>query len=136
MRVVTGTGDLRAENLRGAAELRAGTGDLHTVGVSGPLRLSTQTGDVHVETPSANIVARTSRGDVHVREPAGRARSTRRPTRATVGISVAGVTYAVRRADGHGRRATSTWTPTTPRARTIDDRIGRPATCTCTPTVS
>ena len=32
VRVVTGTGDLRAENLQGGAELRAGTGDLHAVG--------------------------------------------------------------------------------------------------------
>jgi hypothetical protein len=66
VRVVTGTGDLRAENLRGSAELRAGTGDLHAVGVSGSLRLSTETGDVHVENPSSNVVARTSTGDIHV----------------------------------------------------------------------
>ena len=33
VRVVTGTGDLRAENLQGDAELRAGTGDLRAIGV-------------------------------------------------------------------------------------------------------
>ena len=66
VRVVTGTGDLRAENLRGSAELRAGTGDLRAIGVTGSLRLRSDTGDVHAEGPSSSVVARTSTGDIRV----------------------------------------------------------------------
>jgi hypothetical protein len=66
VRVVTGTGDLRAENLEGSVDMQAGTGDLHIVGVRGPLRLGTDTGDVHVTAPSSAIVARTSTGDIDV----------------------------------------------------------------------
>jgi hypothetical protein len=64
--MVAGTGDLRAENLHGDADLRAGTGDLHVIGVTGTLRLQTATGDVHVESPSSNIAVRTATGDVEV----------------------------------------------------------------------
>jgi hypothetical protein len=66
VRVATGTGDLRAENLEGGADLSAGTGDLRAVGVRGPLRLSSETGDVHVEAPSSAVVARTSTGDIRI----------------------------------------------------------------------
>ena len=94
VRVVTGTGDLRAENLRGSAELRAGTGDLHTVGVIGPLRLSTETGDVHVESPSSNIVARTSTGDIHVEASVPGTIDTQANT-GDIHISVPDLTYAL-----------------------------------------
>jgi hypothetical protein len=101
VRVVTGTGDLQAENLQGSAELRAGTGDLRAVGVSGPLRLSSETGDVHVEGPSPDVVARTSTGDIRV--------EARRPgtvqAQADTGdihISVPDLTYAVDSQTGTG----------------------------------
>ena len=101
VRVVTGTGDLRAENLRGAAELRAGTGDLRAVGVSGPLRLSSQTGDVHVEGPSPDVVARTSTGDIHVE--AGRPGTVdAQADTGDIHISVPDLTYAVDADTGTG----------------------------------
>ena len=94
VRVVTGTGDLRAENLHGAAELTAGTGDLHAVGVSGPLRLSSETGDVHVEGPSPDVVARTSTGDIRVEASGPRTIDAQADT-GDIHISVPDLTYAV-----------------------------------------
>jgi hypothetical protein len=101
VRVVTGTGDLRAENLQGSAELRAGTGDLRAIGVSGALRLDSDTGDVHVEGPSPDVVARTSTGDIRV--------ATSRPgtiqAQADTGdihMSVPDLTYAVDAKTGTG----------------------------------
>ena len=101
VQVVTGTGDLRAENLHGSAELRAGTGDLRAIGVSGPLRLSSDTGDVHVEGPSANVVARTSTGDIRVE--ASRPGTIRaQADTGDIHISVPDLTYAVDTKTGTG----------------------------------
>jgi hypothetical protein len=94
VRVVTGTGDLRAENLQGSADLRAGTGDLRAIGVSGPLRLSSDTGDVHVEAPSPNVVARTSTGDIRVEDSKPGTIDAQADT-GDIHISVPDLTYAV-----------------------------------------
>ncbi len=94
VRVVTGTGDLRAENLQGSADLRAGTGDLRAIGVTGTLRLSSQTGDVHVEGPSPDIVARTSTGDIRVEASRPRTVQAQADT-GDIHISVPDLTYAV-----------------------------------------
>jgi hypothetical protein len=101
VRVVTGTGDLRAENLRGAAELRAGTGDLRAVGVSGRLRLSSDTGDVHVEGPSPDVVAHTSTGDIRVEASRPGTVDARADT-GDIHISVPDLTYAVDADTGTG----------------------------------
>lgn len=101
VRVVTGTGDLRAENLQGSAELRAGTGDLHAVGVSGPLRLSSETGDVHVEGPSPDVVARTSTGDISVEVSRAGTVQAEADT-GDIHISVPDLTYAVDTETGTG----------------------------------
>ena len=103
VRVITGTGDLRAENLQGGAELRAGTGDLHAVGISGPLRLSSQTGDVHVEGRSPDVVARTSTGDIHVEASRPGTIDAQADT-GDIHISVPDLTYAVDAHTGHRRR--------------------------------
>jgi hypothetical protein len=66
VRMVAGTGDLRAEHLQGAADLRSGTGDLHLVDVSGPLRLKADTGDVHVVGTSPEVSVQTGTGDVDI----------------------------------------------------------------------
>ena len=94
VRVITGTGDLRAENLQGSAELRAGTGDLHAVGISGSLRLSSQTGDVHVEGRSSTVFARTSTGDIHVEDGRPGTIDAQADT-GDIHISVPDLTYAV-----------------------------------------
>jgi putative adhesin len=94
VRVVTGTGDLRAENLEGSAELRAGTGDLHAVGVTGPLRLRSDTGDVHVEGSSSDVVARTSTGDIRVEATRPGTIDAQADT-GDIHISVPDLTYAV-----------------------------------------
>jgi hypothetical protein len=94
VRVVTGTGDLRAENLEGSADLTAGTGDLRAVGVRGPLRLSSDTGDVHVEGPSSDVVAHTSTGDIRVEASAARTIDAQADT-GDIHLSVPDVAYAV-----------------------------------------
>ena len=66
VRVVTGTGDLRAENLAGSADLRSGTGDLHVIGVRGPVRAHADTGDVEVVAPAPDISVQTATGDVAI----------------------------------------------------------------------
>jgi hypothetical protein len=94
VRVVAGTGDLRAEDLEGSTDLRSGTGDLHVVGVRGPLRLNADTGDVHVEAPSSDIVARTDTGDIRVE--AGRPGTIQAQAETgDIHISVPDLTYAV-----------------------------------------
>ena len=65
VRVVTATGDLRAD------------------GVEGTLRLSADTGDVHVDGAVALTSSRTRARATSTSRPAGRARSTPRPTPAT-----------------------------------------------------
>jgi DUF4097 and DUF4098 domain-containing protein YvlB len=92
--VVTGTGDLRTENLDGSVELKAGTGDLRVIGTRGPLRLDTDTGDVHVESPSSDIVARTSTGDIRVQASTPGTIQTQADT-GDIHISVPDLTYAV-----------------------------------------
>jgi hypothetical protein len=94
VQVVTGTGDVRAENLDGSADLAAGTGDLHVVDVRGPVRLQAQTGDVHVEAPSSDIVARTSTGDVDVEASKPGTIQAQADT-GDIHISVPDLTYAV-----------------------------------------
>lgn len=101
VRMVTGTGDLRAENLQGSADLRAGTGNLRALGVSGPLRLSSQTGDVHVEGPSHDVVARTSTGDIHLEASRPGAIRAEADT-GDIHISVPDLTYAVDTQTGTG----------------------------------
>ena len=66
VRVVTGTGDVRAENLAGSTDLRSGTGDLHVIGVHGPVRAHADTGDVEVVAPAADISVQTATGDVAI----------------------------------------------------------------------
>lgn len=66
VRVDTGTGDVRAENLEGGADLSSGTGDTHVIGVRGPVRVQAQTGDVDVEAPAPDISVQTATGDVAI----------------------------------------------------------------------
>ena len=66
VRVVSGTGDLRAEHLAGGADLSSGTGDVHVLGVRGPVRVHADTGDVEVVAPAPDISVRTATGDVSI----------------------------------------------------------------------
>lgn len=66
VRVISGTGDVRAENLEGGVALRSGTGDLHVIGVRGPVRAHADTGDVDVVAPAPDISVQTATGDVAV----------------------------------------------------------------------
>jgi DUF4097 and DUF4098 domain-containing protein YvlB len=66
VRVVTGTGDVRAENLAGSTDLRSGTGDLDVIGVHGPVRAHADTGEVEVVAPAADISVQTATGDVAI----------------------------------------------------------------------
>jgi Toastrack DUF4097 len=66
VRVVTGTGDLRAEHLEGGADLSSATGDMHVLGVRGPVRVHAETGDVEVVAPAPDISVRTATGDVAI----------------------------------------------------------------------
>jgi DUF4097 and DUF4098 domain-containing protein YvlB len=92
--MVTGTGDLRTEDLDGSVDLAAGTGDLRVIGARGPLRLQTETGDVHVESPSPDVVARTSTGDIRVEASVPGTIRTQADT-GDIHISVPDLTYAV-----------------------------------------
>jgi hypothetical protein len=66
VRIVTGTGDVHAEHLDGAADIRSSTGDLHVTGVRGPVRASADTGDVDVDSPAAAIAVHTVTGDIGI----------------------------------------------------------------------
>ncbi len=66
VRVSSGTGDLRAENLDGSVDLRSGTGDLHVTGVRGPVRLHADTGDADVVAPTSDVSVQTGTGDIAV----------------------------------------------------------------------
>jgi putative adhesin len=66
VRLAAGTGDLHAENLEGAADLRSGTGDLHVEGARGVLRLKADTGDVDVEGAAPDVSVQTGTGDVAI----------------------------------------------------------------------
>jgi Putative adhesin len=66
VRVATGTGDVRAENVEGSADLSSGTGDTHVIGVRGPVRVHAETGDVEVVAPAPGISVQTATGDVAI----------------------------------------------------------------------
>lgn len=66
VRVVSGTGDLRAENLEGSADVSSATGDLHVIGVRGTVRAHADTGDVEVVSPAPDVSVRTATGDIAV----------------------------------------------------------------------
>jgi hypothetical protein len=57
VRLVAHSGDVRAEDLRGNADLRTRSGDVDAFGVLGRLRLETRSGDVDVDSGSADIDA-------------------------------------------------------------------------------
>ena len=83
VRVVTATGDVRAD------------------GVEGTLRLSADTGDVHVAGPSPNVVAHTSTGDIHVDASRPGTIDAQAAT-GDIHISVPDLTYAVDAQTGTG----------------------------------
>ena len=131
VRLVAGTGDLHAENLEGAADLRSGTGDLHVEGVRGALRLKADTGDVHVEGPAPEVSVKTGTGDVddrgqraaHDRGPdRHRRHQHHRPRRELRG----------RRPVGRGRRPRRR-RPRRQPPRAASRRMRAPATCTSSP---
>jgi Toastrack DUF4097 len=66
VRVSTATGDIRAKNLQGSADLGSSTGDVRVNGASGPLRLHTAAGDVRVHAPAPDMVAQTLAGDIEL----------------------------------------------------------------------
>lgn len=66
IQLVTHAGDVRAEDLRGDAELQTTAGDVHAVDVDGRLRLRTISGDIDAESASTDIDAHTTSGDVSV----------------------------------------------------------------------
>jgi hypothetical protein len=66
LRVVDGTGDVRAVNLRGPTDLHSATGDVRATGVSGTLRLRADTGDVHVHAPTPDLAVQTATGDIEI----------------------------------------------------------------------
>jgi hypothetical protein len=66
VRVSTATGDIRAKNLQGSADLGSSTGDVHVNDASGPLRLHTAAGDGRVHAPAPDMVAQTLAGDIEL----------------------------------------------------------------------
>jgi hypothetical protein len=66
VRLVTHSGDVTAEDLRGAADLRTRSGDVQAFDVLGTLRLDSLSGDVDVDSSSTDIDASTISGDVDV----------------------------------------------------------------------
>jgi Putative adhesin len=95
VRLAANSGDVRAEDLSGAADLRTRSGDVHAVDIVGALRLQTISGDVHADASSADIEAITTSGDVHVhaRSPT---HVIARTTSGDVHVSVPDRTYAVK----------------------------------------
>jgi DUF4097 and DUF4098 domain-containing protein YvlB len=67
VKLLANSGDVRADGLRGAADLRTKSGDVHAAGVLGSLHLETISGDVHADSSASRIDASTTSGDVHVR---------------------------------------------------------------------
>jgi hypothetical protein len=65
VRVDSGTGDVRVENVAGA-DISSGTGELRATGVRGRLRLDASTGGIHVESPATDIDATSATGDIEV----------------------------------------------------------------------
>jgi hypothetical protein len=94
VRVVSGTGDLHAEDLGGSADLSSGTGDLRVEGVRGALHLKADTGDVHVEAPAPEASVVTGTGDVHIVASRPRSISVQTGT-GDIDIVVPDTTYAV-----------------------------------------
>jgi hypothetical protein len=66
VRLVTQSGDVSAQHVRGDADLQTSSGDVAAIDVVGTLRLSTISGDVDVSAPSRDIAAATVSGDVEV----------------------------------------------------------------------
>ena len=64
--MTTATGDIRAENLQGSADLGSSTGDVRVSGASGSLRLHTAAGDVRVHAPAPDMLAQTLAGDIEL----------------------------------------------------------------------
>jgi DUF4097 and DUF4098 domain-containing protein YvlB len=94
VRVVTGTGDLRAEHLEGGADLSSATGDMHVLGVRGPVRVHAETGDVEVVAPAPDISVQTATGDVAI--VASHPQTIRaRAATGDIVLVVADLTYAV-----------------------------------------
>jgi Putative adhesin len=94
VRVTTGTGDLRAENLQGHTDLRTATGDMDVTGASGPLRLHDDVGHVHVHGPAREISVQTATGNIEVVD--SRAQTIRaRSATGDVVLVVSDATYAV-----------------------------------------
>ena len=128
VRVVTGTGDLRAENLQGGAELSAGTGDLHAIGVqraaaAAARRPATCTSRGRRPTSSRARARATSTS-----RPAGPGTIDAQADTGDIHISVPDLTYAVDAQTDTGDDNVDV-RPTTPRrARCARTRI--PATCT------
>jgi DUF4097 and DUF4098 domain-containing protein YvlB len=92
--LVTRSGDVTVEDVRGAADLRTRSGDVQAFDVLGTLRLETISGDVHADSASADIDAGTTSGDVDVRaREATRVRA--HTTSGDVHVRVPDRTYAV-----------------------------------------
>jgi hypothetical protein len=94
VRLVTRSGDVRAEDLRHGATLETSSGDVAAFDVLGALRLHTDAGDVHADSSSSDIDAGTTSGDVDVRaSDAVRVRA--ETTSGDVHVRVPDRTYAV-----------------------------------------
>ncbi|HKE79392.1 MAG TPA: DUF4097 family beta strand repeat-containing protein [Solirubrobacteraceae bacterium] len=70
VRLVARSGDVRANDLRGAAQLQTRSGDVDVDALSPEIDAETRSGDIHVTARDATRVhARTRSGDVHVSVP-------------------------------------------------------------------
>jgi len=69
--VRSGSGDVRAEYVDGAALIETGSGDITLRGVLGDLRVKSGSGDVHVGDAGASVVIATGSGDIAVDQAAG-----------------------------------------------------------------
>jgi DUF4097 and DUF4098 domain-containing protein YvlB len=95
VRLLTHSGDVSAQDLRGGADLQTRSGDVDAIDVLGALRLQTRSGDVDADSASTDIDASSTSGDVRVR--ARDATGVRaQTTSGDVHVSVPDRTYAVR----------------------------------------
>jgi hypothetical protein len=95
VRLLTQSGDVSAEDLRGGADLQTRSGDVDAFDVLGVVRLQTRSGDVDADSASTDIDASSTSGDVDVRaRNATRVRA--QTTSGDVHVSVPDRTYAVR----------------------------------------
>jgi Putative adhesin len=94
VRLAANSGDVTADDLAGAADLRTRSGDVDAVDVLGDLHLETISGDVDADASSSDIDASTTSGDIDVR-----ARNPKRVRAHTISgdvhVSVPDRTYAV-----------------------------------------